>query len=73
MDWVLGLISGRSIPESLPATAIDLLKSLSWQRKTMPKESLLSSIIDIPMEGKLRMEVRNLIEQISTLHRYNQN
>jgi hypothetical protein len=49
------------------------LKSLSWQRKIMPKESLLSSIIDIPMEGKLRMEVRNLIEQVSTLHRYNQN
>ena len=67
------LISGSSIPESLPATAIDLLKSLSWQRKIMPKESLLSSIIDIPMEGKLRMEVRNLIEQVSTLHRYNQN
>ncbi len=67
------LLSSRPIPESLPATAIDLLKSLSWQRKTMPKESLLSSIIDIPMEGQLRLEVRNLVEQVSMLHRYNQN
>ena len=66
-----GPISGRSIPESLPATAIDLLKSLSWQRKTMPKS--LHSVRDIPLEGQLRMEVRNLVEQVLILHRYNQN
>jgi acetoin utilization protein AcuC len=65
------LLSGRSIPESLPATAIDLLKSLSWQRKTMPKESLLTSVRDIPLEGQLRMEVRNLVEQVLILHRHN--
>ena len=65
------LLSGRSIPESLPAAAIDFLKSLSWQRKTKPRERLLTSIVDIPTEGQLRMEVRNLVEQVSILHRYN--
>ena len=65
------LLSGRSIPESLPAAAIDLLTSLSWQRKTKPRERLLTSIVDIPTEGQLRMEVRNLVEQVSILHRYN--
>ena len=67
------LFSGRPIPESLPAAAIDLLKSLSWQRKTVPKESLLTSIRDIPLEGQLRMEVRNLVEQVPMLHRYTVN
>ena len=65
------LLSGRPIPESLPAAAIDFLKSLSWQRKTMPKESLLNSVQDIPLEGQLRMEVRNLVEQVLILHRHN--
>ena len=67
------LLSGRSIPESLPVAAIDLLKSLSWQRKTKPRERLLTSIVDIPTEGQLRLEVRNLVEQVSILHKYNQN
>ncbi len=39
----------------------------------MPKESLLTSVRDIPLEGQLRMEVRNLVEQVLILHRYNQN
>jgi hypothetical protein len=37
----------------------------------MPKESLLNSVQDIPLEGQLRMEVRNLVEQVLILHRYN--
>ena len=67
------LLSGRPIPASLPVAAIDLLKSLSWQRKTKPRERLLTSIVDIPTEGQLRMEVRNLVEQVLILHRYNVN
>ena len=66
------LLSGRPIPESLPAAAIDILKSLSWQRKTRPKESLLTSIRDNPLGGQLRIEVRHLVEQVLILHRYNQ-
>ena len=37
----------------------------------MPKERLLNSVQDIPLEGQLRMEVRNLVEQVLILHRYN--
>ena len=67
------LMSGRPIPENLPSEAISLLKSLSWQRQTMPKENLLNSILDIPKEGQLRIEVRELVEKISVLHKFVQN
>ena len=67
------LMSGRPIPENLPGEAISLLKSLSWQRQTMPKERLLNSILDIPREGQLRDEVRDLVEKISVLHKFVQN
>jgi acetoin utilization protein AcuC len=64
------LMSGRLIPENLPSEAISLLKSLSWQRQTKPKECLLNSILDTPMEGQLRSEVRDLAEKISALHKF---
>ena len=67
------LMSGRSIPENLPSEAISLLKSLSWQRQTMPKERLLNSIFDIPKEGQLRNEVHDLVKKISALHQSIQN
>jgi acetoin utilization protein AcuC len=67
------LMSGRLIPENLPSEAISLLKSLSWQRQTKPKECLLNSILDTPMEGQLRSEVRDLAEKISALHKFVQN
>jgi acetoin utilization protein AcuC len=67
------LMSGRIIPENLPSEAISLLKSLSWQRQTKPKECLLNSILDTPMEGQLRSEVRDLAEKISALHKFVQN
>jgi len=66
-------MSGRPIPENLPSEAISLLKSLSWQRQMMPKENLLNSILDIPKEGQLRIEVRDLVEKISVLHKFVQN
>ena len=67
------LMSGRPIPENLPSEAISLLKSLSWQRQTMPKERLLNSILDIPNEGQFRNEVSDLVEKISVLHKFTQN
>ena len=67
------LMSGRSIPENLPSEAISLLKSLSWQRQTMPKERLLNSIFDIPKEGQLSNQVFDLVKKISALHKFTQN
>ena len=67
------LMSGRPIPENLPSEAISLLKSLSWQRQTMPKERLLNSIFDIPKEGQLSNEVFDLVKKISALHKLTQN
>ena len=67
------LMSGRRIPENLPSEAISLLKSLSWQRQTMPKERLLNSILDIPKEGQLSNQVFDLVKKISALHKFTQN
>jgi hypothetical protein len=39
----------------------------------MPKERLLNSILDIPREGQLRNEVRDVVEKISVLHKFIQN
>ena len=64
------LISGRTIPEVLPNQATELLRSLSWQRQTKPKEIMLNSICDLPMEGQLRDEVRDIVKKVSSLHKF---
>ena len=64
------LISGRTIPEVLPNQATELLRSLSWQRQTKPKEIMLNSIYDVHMEGQLRDEVRDIVKKVSSLHKF---
>ena len=64
------LISGRTIPEVLPNQATELLRSLSWQRQTKPKEIMLNSICDLPMEGQLRDEVRDIVKKVSSFHKF---
>ena len=64
------LISGRTIPEVLPNQATELLRSLSWQRQTKPKEIMLNSIYDVPMEGQLRDEVRDIVKKVSSFHKF---
>jgi len=63
------LISGRTVPEVLPNQATELLRSLSWQRQTKPKEIMLNSIYDVPMEGQLRDEVSDSVKKVSSLHK----
>ena len=64
------LMSGRTIPEVLPNQANELLRSLSWQRQTKPKEIMLNSIYDVPMEGQLRDEVSDIVKKVSSLHKF---
>ena len=64
------LISGRTVPEVLPYQATELLRSLSWQRQTKPKEIMLNSIYDVPMEGQLRDEVSDIVKKVSSLHKF---
>ena len=64
------LISGRTIPEVLPNQATELLRSLSWQRQTKPKEIMLNSIYDVPMEGQLRDEVSYIVKKVASLHKF---
>ena len=64
------LMSGRTVPEVLPNQANELLRSLSWQRQTKPKEIMLNSIYDVPMEGQLRDEVSDIVKKVSSLHKF---
>ncbi|MGB1915984.1 MAG: acetoin utilization protein AcuC [Paracoccaceae bacterium] len=64
------LMSGRTVPEVLPNQATELLRSLSWQRQTKPKEIMLNSIYDVPMEGQLRDEVSDIVKKVSSLHKF---
>ena len=64
------LMSGRTVPEILPNQATELLRSLSWQRQTKPKEIMLNSIYDVPMEGQLRDEVSDIVKKVSSLHKF---
>ena len=64
------LMSGRTVPEILPNQATEFLRSLSWQRQTKPKEIMLNSIYDVPMEGHLRDEVSDIVKKVSSLHKF---
>ena len=64
------LISGRTIPEVLPNQATELLRSLSWQRQTKPKEIMFMSIYDVPLAGELRDEVSDIVKKVSSLHKF---
>jgi len=64
------LMSGRTIPEVLPSQATEFLQSLSWQRRIKPKEIMLNSIYDVPMEGQLRDEVRDIVRKVSSFHKF---
>ena len=64
------LMSGRTIPDVLPNQATELLRSLSWQRQTKPKEIMFNSIYDVPMEGQLRDEVRDIVKKVSSFHKF---
>ena len=70
VDGFWALISGRTIPEVLPNQATELLRSLSWQRQTKPKEIMFKSIYDVPLEGQLRDEVSDIVNKVSSLHKF---
>ena len=63
-------MSGRTVPEVLPSQATEFLQSLSWQRRIKPKENMLNSIYDVPMEGQLREEVRDIVKKVSSFHKF---
>ena len=67
------LMSGRTVPEVLPSQATEFLQSLSWQRRIKPKEIMFTSIYDVPLEGRLRDEVSNLVREVSSLHIFKYN
>ena len=66
---ILSILLGFS-QRVLPNQATELLRSLSWQRQTKPKEIMLNSIYDVPMEGQLRDEVRDIVKKVSSFHKF---
>lgn len=55
-------LSGQEIPDVLPQEAQDILRSLTWARKALPSEDLLSTLLDAPRPGPVRAEIAALAE-----------
>jgi len=60
---VWGMLSGREMPERLPADAQAIQRSLSWPRTGRPSEALLTTLVDAPRFGPVRPEVRDLADR----------
>ncbi len=63
---VWAVLAGEAIPDRLPDAASDVLRALSWARKGMPGEALLTTLRDAPRQGPVRAEV---MERLAALAR----
>ena len=59
---IWGVLSGRDLPERLPASAEAVLRGLDWHlaRRRPPTETLLTRLRDDPRDGPVRDEIRAL-------------
>ena len=57
---IWGLLSGQELPERLTAAAQSVLANLSWGGggRPLPEPQLLTTLIDTPREGHVRVEIR---------------
>ncbi|EIE52670.1 acetoin utilization protein AcuC [Salipiger aestuarii] len=58
---VWATLSGRDIPDALPAAASEHLGRLSWHRKVRPDAALLTTLRDMPRDGEIRDEIRTAV------------
>lgn len=58
---IWGLLSGRELPDRLPAQAAEVLQRLSWNGggRPAPEPGLTSTLLDAPREGTVRAEIRD--------------
>jgi acetoin utilization protein AcuC len=64
---IWGLVSGRELPDRLPASARSVLEALSWNggSRPPPDPSLLATLLDAPREGKVRPEIRDRLARLA--------
>ncbi|ANT61360.1 acetoin utilization protein [Salipiger sp. CCB-MM3] len=58
---VWATLSGREMPEHLPAGALGVLGRQVWARRGRPSEALLTTLRDAPREGQVRDEIRSSV------------
>ncbi len=67
--WTLiwGRLSGRELPDRLPAEAEAVLRALGWNggSRPMPGEAMLTTLLDPPREGPVRPEVRARLAELA--------
>ncbi len=62
---IWGALSGQESTEHLPVAGWDVLRKLSWSRKTRPDTSMLTTLADASREGPIRDDIRT---GVATLH-----
>lgn len=66
-NWAV--LQGVEIPDELPRAAVEIQRSLSWNRKgktRQPGEHLFTTMRDAPRNGPLRREVRERVAHLMT-------
>jgi acetoin utilization protein AcuC len=63
-----GILSGRRLPEALPAAGAALLRGVEWEHdeEASPTEPLLRARVDEVVSDSIRAEVRALAERVLT-------
>lgn len=63
---IWGVLSDRSLPDALPAEAGAVLRALDWRggNRPPPDEGLLTTLVDAPREGPVRMDIRDRLARL---------
>ncbi len=64
---IWGLVSGRELPDRLPAPAVEILGNLGWNGggRPAPEPWLLDTLLDAPREGSVRPVLRDRLGQLA--------
>lgn len=64
---IWGLVSGRELPDRLPAAATEILERLSWNGggRPAPERALMETLLDDPREGPVRPEIRDRLAELA--------
>ncbi len=61
---VWAILNEFPIPDILPDTAQAVLKKLTWRRKALPNNRLLTTLTDVPRDGGVRTIIRDRIRAL---------
>ncbi|CUH77260.1 acetoin utilization protein AcuC [Tropicibacter naphthalenivorans] len=55
---IWGALSGKDLHAPMPLAGRHVLAGLTWHRREMPSQALLTTLIDAPRDGPIRDEIR---------------